>query len=223
MKKFIVSLVAATLAGISMSAQNPVVNNPENKGYFGLRLSADITCPGKVTADNIGLSAFKNGGGIEFGGIYNIPVAANFYIEPGVKLFYDSYSLKKEWLEVIQDDIILNSASINKFGIRIPVMFGYHFDFTKDFKLSIFTGPELEMGITSKEHIKGHNIDISESQYGKDGDMNRVNFLWCFGAGITYQHVYFGITGGVGLSNMLKDSYSKFHESRVTIGLGYNF
>lgn len=208
---------------LSMAAQSDMLNNPDNTAYFGIRVGGDITCPGKVTANNIGLSAFNNGGGIEFGGIYNIPVAANFYIEPGLKLYYDTYSMKKEWLEAWQDNLIFDKASVKKFGMRIPVMAGYHFDFTQDIKLYVFTGPEFEIGLSCKECIKGHNIESSESLYGKDGDMNRVNVLWGIGAGISYQQFYFGVNGGIGMVNMMKDTGATFHENRVTLSLGYNF
>ena len=223
MKKYIISLSLAVLTCATALSQNTIVNNPDNKAYFGIRVGGEVTCPGKTTEGNVGLNIFKNGGGVEFGGIYNIPVVANFYIEPGLKLFYNTYSMKDEFVNALQDDIILNSASINKFGMRIPVMAGYHFDFTDDIKVSVFTGPELEVGFSAKACIKGRNIETSESVYGEDGGMHRVNLLWGFGAGISYQHLYFGVSGGIGMLNMLDDPYLKFHENRVTFSLGYNF
>ena len=213
----------AMSVGLSAMAQNSIVNNPDNKPYFGIRLGGEVTCPGKISANNVGVSVFNNGGGVEIGGIFNYPVVANFYIEPGLKLYYNTYSLKKEIVEAIQDDIVYNSASCKKFGMRIPVMAGYHFDFTDDIKVSVFTGPELEIGFSAKEYIKGHNIEISENMYGDDGGMNRVNVLWGIGAGISYQKFYFGVNGGIGMVNMIKDSDATFHENRVTFSLGYNF
>lgn len=206
-----------------MNAQSSIVNKPNNKAYFGLRIGGDITCPGKITSGNVGIDAFKNGGGVEFGGIYNIPVVANFYIEPGVKLFYDKYSMKKEFVELLQDDIIFDGVSIKKFGTIIPVMAGYHFDFTDDVKVSLFTGPELVVGFSAKEYVTGRNYETSESVYGEDGGMRRVNVLWGVGAGITCQHFYFGVNGGIGLSNMSTEPDTKFHENRVTFSIGYNF
>lgn len=216
-------MALASLASLSMTAQNTILNNPDNTAYFGIRVGGEITCPGNVSAENLGVSAFKNGGGIEFGGIYNIPVVANFFVEPGVKLFYNTYSLKDEWIEAMQDDIILESLSIKKFGMRIPVMAGYHFDFTDDVKVSLFTGPEFEIGFSAKETIKGHNIEQSHNIYGEDGGMKRFDLLWGLGAGISYQHFYFSVGGNLGMVNMLSDSDATFHENRVTFSLGYNF
>lgn len=207
----------------SMAAQNDILNNPDNKSYFGIRVGGDITCPGKISAENVGVSVFSNGGGVEFGAIYNVPVVANFYIEPGLKLYYDTYSLKKDWIENIQDDISLNSVSVKKFGMRIPVMAGYHFDFTQDSKLFVFTGPEFEIGLSGKEYVKGHNIDTSGSIYGDEGGMNRLNVLWCIGVGVSYRQFYFGVNGGLGMVNMLSNPDAKFHENRSTFSVGYNF
>lgn len=221
MKRLLFSMALICLTGAAMYAQDRLFNNPDNKAYFGIRVGGEITCPGDVKSGNVGVSVFNNGGGVEFGGIYNIPVVANFYIEPGLKLYYNTYSLKDDYLP--QDDIILSGASIRKFGMRVPVMAGYHFDFTDDVKVSVFTGPELEIGFTAKECISGHNIDMSRSLYGDGGGMNRVDLLWGVGAGITYKQFYFGASGGIGMLNMLSDADAKFHENRVTFSVGYNF
>lgn len=213
----------AISSGLTGMAQNTILNNPANKAYFGIRVGGEITCPGKINDGNIGINAFKNGGGVEFGGIYNLPVAANFFIEPGLKLFYNTYSLKDEFVEDVEDDIIFDSVSLKKLGIRIPVMAGYHFDFTDDLKVSLSTGPELEVGFSAKGYIKGHNIEMSESVYGEDGGMSRINLLWGFGAGIAYRQLFFGVNGGIGMLNMFRDSDAKFHENRVTFSIGYNF
>lgn len=38
------------------------------------------------------------------------------------------------FIEDLEDNIIFNSVSIRKIGMRIPVMAGYHFDFTDAIK-----------------------------------------------------------------------------------------
>ncbi len=223
MKKRLVSVAFAVVAFLGVMAQNTIVNNPDNKAYFGIRVGGEVTCPGNVSVDNIGVSVFNNGGGVEFGGIYNYPVVANFYIEPGLKFFYNTYSLKKEYVKALQDDIIYDSVSLKKFGMRVPVMAGYHFDFTNDVKVSVFTGPELEVAFKGKEYIKSANLEMSGSLYGEEGGMKRVNLLWGIGAGVTYQHFYFGVNGSLGMLNMLSDSLVKFHENHVNFSVGYNF
>lgn len=222
MKKSIIALSALILSCASVSAQSSIFFSDNNKAYLGVRVGADVTCPGNVKDNNISIDMFKNGGGIEFGAIYNIPVIANLYIEPGLKLYYDTYSADIDIIEAITG---YNSSSltVKKFGMRIPVMAGYHFDFINTTKAYVFTGPELELGISAKEHLKVGKVSESESLYGEDGSFKRVNCLWNIGAGISYQQFYFGINGAIGMLNMYKESQPKFHENRVTFSIGYNF
>ncbi len=221
MKKYLLTMALAVAACMSASAQSSIFNNPDNRAYFGIRVGGDVTCPGKFKVDNFSYKAFDNGGGVEFGGIYNIPVVANFYIEPGLKLYYDTYSADVTEFDDFDDPFDV-SIKIKKFGMRIPVMAGYHFDFTDDIKVSVFTGPELEVGFSAKGSVKALDFETTESIYGDDG-MNRVNLLWGVGAGISYSNFYFGVNGGIGMLNMMKESDVKFHENRVTFSLGYNF
>lgn len=221
MKKLFISMIAALAITGSATAQDTVLNNPDNRAYFGIRVAGEVTCPGEVSEDGIGVGIFKNGGGIEFGGIYNIPIVANFYVEPGLKLYYNTYSLKDKYFDLVDGDI--TGCSVRKFGMRIPVMAGYHFDFTPEIKVHIFTGPELEIGFSAKEKLSGRNIDVSGDLYSDEGGMKRVDVLWGIGAGVTYQKLYFGVSGSLGMCNMMDESDTKFHENRVSFTLGYNF
>lgn len=223
MKK-IFALICCSLIGVTaLKAQSPIVNNPDNEGFFGVRVSGDIVCPGEVKSGGVSMDMFKVGGGFEAGVVYNLPIVANLYVEPGVKLFYDTYSVKKDILDIYEDYLDLKSISYRKFGMRIPVQLGYHFDFTEDINVSVFTGPELEIGFVNKCHAKGAGYSESVDAYGDDGSMNRVNVLWNVGAGITYDRYYFGVTGAIGMCNMIDASNITFHESRVSLTLGYNF
>ncbi|MBD5228670.1 MAG: PorT family protein [Bacteroidales bacterium] len=223
MKKVLIAMAFAFTASLSMLAQSSIFNNPANKAYFGIRVAGEVTCPGEVSEDGTGISVFKNGGGVEFGGIFNAPVVANFYIEPGLKFYYNTYSMKGDFVGAIDNSSLIKSVITKKFGMRIPVMAGYHFDFTDDIKVSVFTGPELEIGFSAKEKVSSRTIDVSNDLYGDDAALNRVDLLWGMGAGITYQHVYFGVSGSLGMLNMLHDSDFTFHENRVSFTLGYNF
>ncbi len=218
MKKLFISLITVLACFAGANAQN-VVNNPDNRPYFGLRAGLDIACPGDVKSDGIGIDGYKNGAGFHAGVIYNLPVVANFYVEPGLSLYYNTYSYNNDILDALD----WSSASIRKFGFRIPVMAGYHFDFTPDIRLHVFTGPELEIGCIAKAHVKAGGISESESVYGDEGNMKRFNCLWDFGVALSYQKFQIGFTGGIGMVNMIDESDVTFHENRVSISLGYNF
>lgn len=237
MKHFISSLLilCAALVPSAAKAQDILTNNPDNAPYFGIRAGLDIACPGDISVGNVGLDFFKNGAGFNVGGIYNLPVIANFYVEPGVSLFYNTYGVKKEFFDIINDtdfngdgyaDNIgnLRSMSVRKFGMRIPVMAGYHFDFTPDLRLHVFTGPELEIGIKSKLHAKIDRFDATMGSYGNDGFLKRVDCSWDFGVGLQYSCYYVNLTGAIGMCNMInKIPGATYHENRVSLNLGYNF
>jgi len=220
-KTFIAALMLS--AGLCASAQSSVVNNPANRGYFGVRASLDVACPGDYKAGNLSVDMYNPGAGFSAGAIYNMPLVANLYFEPGVNLYYNTYKIQE--FEI--SDGILGKGSMRKFGVRVPLQFGYHFDFTPDISVAVFTGPELEIGCTADMHLKASAGNVSESAsesvYG-DGGMERFDCLWKFGASLTYAHNYYvGIGGGVGMVNMTGDSDLKFHENLVQVTLGYNF
>lgn len=223
MKKLITMFCAAAIGVAAASSQSSVFSNPDNKGFFGIRVAGDIVCPGEASSGIVSIDMFNVGGGVEFGAVYNAPIVANLYIEPGLKLFYDTYSVSKDIIDIYEWYYGIESISFRKFGMRVPVQFGYHFDFTKDIRLSVFTGPELEIGLSNKCHGKAGGYSESVNAYGDEGTMNRVNVLWNIGAGITYDRYYFGVTGAIGLCNMINEDNIKYHENRVSISLGYNF
>lgn len=229
MKKIIFTMIALLMCGV-VSAQSLTVSsqspNNGNKPYFGVRIEGDVMFPGKLKVENVGVSIFNIGGGIAFGGIYNMPVSSNVYVEPGVKFFYNRYSVKDKFVEIIRDNIDtddLSGVSIRKFGFRIPVMLGYRLDLSGDSKVNIFTGPELEVGLSGKECAKSNNYDISESIYGEDGGMKRVDLSWTLGISKQSGKFCYGLSGSLGLLNMFDSSEVKFHENRVTLSVGYNF
>ncbi len=220
MKKLFCIIAAASLLAIGVSAQNYETEKKVKhvsstattiNGHFGIRVGGEIICPGDISQDGVGVDAFSVGGGIEFGAIYYAPIKAGLYIEPGLKLYYNQYSLNSDMTEV--------DASVRKFGMRIPVMVGYRFEIADKTGLHLFTGPEFEIGISAKEHSDGY----SESLYGDDGGMNRFDLLWGIGAGVSYKHFFYAVSGSLGMLNMLSDSDAKFHENRVTFTIGYNF
>ena len=51
MKKILISAMLIVMGCFSMAAQNSIVNNPDNKAYFGIRVGGNLTCPGKLTSD----------------------------------------------------------------------------------------------------------------------------------------------------------------------------
>ncbi len=126
-----------------------------------MAIGAFFLCAGHAHAD---ISSAANGGGyysnkagFSAGAVYNIPLWRNLYFEPGLSVFYnpfgttswDSYEVS---VPVISDgQPVMGSdgkpltetkeiayqidGSIRNFGFRVPMLVGYHFDFTEDIKV----------------------------------------------------------------------------------------
>lgn len=219
MKKILIALVAFG-ATMSASAQADLLDNPENHAYFGARVALDISS----TAD--GLSTYSNGAGFSIGAVYNIPLYKNLYFEPGLSVFYDTFG---EEFVIGEDNTYpeIFDGSIRNFGFRIPLVAGYHFDFTDDMQISVFTGPQLNWSVMAKEH----GPTGTESIF--DAGFKHFDLQWAIGVGYSWNQYYVSLSGGIGISNardwkvrndkgetLFKDS---FRRNNFSITLGYNF
>lgn len=234
MKKIMLAALAVVALYGTAKAQSVSLNSGDNKPYFGVRVSGNIICPQDVDVDvnynggpniNGKFDWFKVGGGLEVGAIYNIPIFMNLYVEPGLSLFYNSYGTKKEFYKAIDGDA--KGLSFRKFGFRIPVLVGYHFDFSGDLNVSVFTGPEMEVGLYGQNCWNYKHSQLREDLYVDEDEnvfaQNRFNMYWNFGVGVNWKKYYFGVKGGVGMCDMFKSSAMKLRENRVALTVGYNF
>lgn len=239
MKKILLSSLAA-LFSLTAVAQAPTMDNAYNKPYFGARLSIDTSIPGDVKY-SIGSISYSSGifgtaGGLSIGGIYNIPVVANLYIEPGLDIYYHTNSINvgNYYDDEYVENKDFNSRSLRKFGMRIPVQIGYHFDFPSNTSLHLFTGPVLNIGFSNDYYLTtveqdGIRIHTSGSMYNTSFyPMQRVNFSWRIGGGVTFLTNYFvSLSGDIGMLNMMKNTHNhekvSMHENGFQLTLGYNF
>lgn len=208
--------------------QNVVVNNPDNAFFWGVRVSGDVTFPGKwkiATGDKVKM--YKAGAGIEAGVVANVPLVANLYLEPGVSLYYDTY--KVDNLTVLDGDgsPMTVSPALTMFGMRVPVTVGYRFDIWENASLAVFTGPELSCGLagrydmsdSEREALDGGLGDV----YGKEGSNNRVDLGWKVGAGLYVgPHWWAGVSGTLGLLDQYKNDV-ELRNNRLAVTVGYNF
>lgn len=222
MKKYIVAAAAALCIASSALAQSTIFNNPDNKSYFGVRAALDISCPSSKPGD-----IYKNGAGFSVGTIYNTPIVANLYFEPGVNLYYNTWGMKDQYSPTA--GFIQYDTSFRNFGLEVPIIFGYHFDFTDDINVAVFTGPAVRFGFVNQMHFKseapGYKMNDYENVYGSDGLFERVDCAWKFGAAVNYSNYYLGVSGEIGIPNLYNDSPDNvwFHQNTVSIALGYNF
>lgn len=243
-KTILLALAIAAGASTTAFAANPIVANPNNKPYVGVRLSAESAVPGDLNFGNVKENNFDAGAGLSLGVVYNQPIVANFTVEPGLELYYNTTKFN------IDSDMLQNAHwkdhSTRSFGMRIPVMLGYHFDFSKNFGLNVATGPVLKVGFSDDYYLttetrydeatgEAYRDHFSGSMY-KDNDwtgadpgnaFNRVDCAWRISIGANFlQHYYVGLSGDLGMVNQIKHSNNGAYDMKNNLfqfTLGYNF
>lgn len=201
-----------------------VFDNKDNHPYFGVRLSYELSAPSDVTKNNYPnqkYEVFSPSSGFSVGVIYNKPLWKNLYFEPGLTLYYNTVAYSDSYIHEIDGGLLPESASIRSFGFRIPLNVGYHFDVLPSLQISLFTGPELTLGLTAKQWITYKSGSEVTNAY--DEVANRFDIKWRFGVGAQFlDHYYAAISGAAGLCDQAKGPQS------MTVGifditLGYNF
>lgn len=219
LKRLFLGAALALTAVLGAQAQSEIICNPDNKAYFGARISIDAAIPGAVKAGHVSEDMFNNGAGFSFGAIYNHPIYYNLYVEPGFSFYYNTMGTNDEYVsEEFQ------KTSLREFGFKIPVMLGYHFDFDP-VRIHVFTGPELRVGLSGKIHSKAQvgNVDMSGSTTMYDS-FNRADLAWRLGVGADWNHFNISLSGAVGMCNQLKHADgATMHRNVFNLTLGYNF
>lgn len=242
MKKLIFAAAIALMSVSGISAQR-IVNNPDNHSYWGVRAGLDVSGTTKFSISENNFSVkegiFDPGCGFNVGVIYNMPIVANLYFEPGLTFYYNTFKLKTDGYDDENGGVKIDikHASVRQSGMRIPLNFGYHFDFTKDFNVAVITGPQLEVGFSCDNYItvsaSAGGLEAEEhdaySLYNKDSSLplNRFNLYWNAGLQFNYRQFSLGVLGQFGLTNTVrhpdKDDEGSMHINRCSINLGYNF
>lgn len=240
MKKSVIAFLTLALAATGAKAQD-IFDNPNNHSFFGVRLSYELSAPGDITAPDSPqkLAVFGNSSGFSVEGIYNLPLWKNLYFQPGVGIYYNTYSFDKTFVKDIleDDDVNLKSASARQWGLRIPLHVGYNFDFTPDIRVAFFTGPEVNVSFKGKTHFGIDKYSVDGPLFGNDGYLNRCDIKWRIGVGATLSdHYYVAVSGAIGMCDLSRDvkytddvtgltikTNTRMHSNLFDITLGYNF
>lgn len=243
-------VIAAAMFGTlgAQAAETYLFDNPANSAYFGARVGIDIS-----SAANGG-GYYSNKAGFSAGVVYNIPLWQNLYFEPGLSVFYnpfgttswDSYEVSVPVigdnglpamgpdglpLEENREISYQIDGSIRNFGFRIPMLVGYHFDFTEDIKVHVYTGPQFNLSLLARYHREAVHVPEAQapaescSLFGTKG-FKHFDMQWNFGVGLTYQVYYVGLSGSWGVTDMKSGTEllpRNLHRNLFSINLGYNF
>jgi hypothetical protein len=244
--KLLSALLIGTASMMTMNAQSYMFDNPDNHAYFGVRAGLDIS-----SAAN-GEAYFCNKAGFSVGLVYNIPIVANLYFEPGLHLFYNTFGTTH--IEDASYDKVNEATgevttvpryyqvngTLRNFGFRIPLNIGYHFDFSDELSVAVYTGPQLNINYVARYHqnsvITPDNEHVSAGSvnaFGTNG-FNHFDLQWNFGVGLNYQQYYVGLGGAVGVTHMMSAatiavgpyavSFPRdIRRNLFNITLGYNF
>lgn len=219
MKRIIFSVIFSLIAfAVSAeTADNDVI--PSDRNHWTVTVSYDVSIPGKWKLDSGSFKMFKPGSGVSAGADYMLLFGNNFFFEPGVRLFFDTYRY---------DDIVLGANTsksvdppVKKTGLRIPLTVGYKFDIFKDGSLFLSTGPEPTFGFTARTKVEEDQTEIFEENMYKSL-LRRYDIAWDIRAAIIINHFRVDLTGALGMLDMIKTDV-KMHEYRISVGLGYVF
>ncbi len=221
MRRFLVFFVfMVALSQLNVFSQT----TDDSRPMWGIKAALDVNLPGKWSAGGDKVDMYRHGFGGAVGAVYNIYLGHDFYIEPGLSLFYDAYSYKKLYVAENSQPI---DPTIYKSGFRLPVVAGYSFDFTDRYGMSVYTGPELSYvfsgGIRGK-YVTPDNEDIGEAlnPYAKHGMFRRFDCAWKIGVAFPTDYVTLNIDAAIGITDICKHDIS-MRENRISIGLAHYF
>ncbi len=224
MKHKIISLLIL----MAVCAGNCFASTDSEPVMWGIKANLGMELPGKWRGNGSSVKMFSPGASFQIGAVSNIYLGRNFYFEPGVGLYYDTY--KYDGMSMMTGDEIPLSIdpAVRKFGIRVPLVVGYTIAVSETFDMSVFTGPQIGYALWGGVHTKypayyeGPDFFPTEL-FGVHGQ-RRFNFDWKIGVGFPVNNFLVSLEGDIGISDLLRapDSMS-FRENRFTVGVTYYF
>lgn len=209
MKRKLLPILISLLTAFPMMADS----------LWGVKASLDINVPGKWKVGDHSTKLYKSGLGFSVGGVYTNYVTDNFFIEPSLSLFYDTYSCDF----TIQSDVnsIGEEPRTYKWGLRLPLVVGYTFDITDDFGVMVFTGPEFNYAFAGGYRLKDKTLqkEIDDTLFGKeDGQNRRVSCAWKGGIGFPFANWRIDLEAAAGITDIIVGPPS-MKENRVSVSI----
>ena len=218
--KATILLIAGTFGGLNSAARADVFEGDDNRAYMGVRASFDIAALTQADAARKSFENYESGTGGALGAICNVPLWKNLYFEPGASLYYNTVGYKLATTDEFKGTNHMD-CSAKRFGLRLPFMFGYRFDFAPC-SVSVFTGPMFDFCLSGRYDLSIYvNDDIAGPM--QDGSFKHCEFCWRFGAGVAVKRFVFEVSGALGLRQTYKDTNLHYRNNLVQFTVGYNF
>lgn len=234
MKKFFLSnililcsvfLTQNTFGQLAEDQRSNIFSKPDNntearKVTFGLRTGLNIN---SISESDEFYSKYNSSRvSFNFGASLDVPIYNNFYFQSGL------YFTNKGWNYAYKD-----FEYTFKLGyLQLPILASYQYLFPNGFRIQANTGFYLGLGVVGSADWEDAEDETSGSEkaFGDGEDnmgLNRFDFGWAFGAGITYKKVFFGLQYDLGITNIANhDAYDEDYSLRnrtFSINIGYNF
>ena len=161
---------------------------------------------------------YRHGYGANIGGVCNVWLGKGFFFEPGVSLYYDSYSFKDLIVDGGPNSDSDKDPRLYKIGVRIPLVAGYDWQTGDRFSLSFFTGPELNYSFAGKYVFHNKEVwgDMSDNPFL---DQRRLDCAWKIGVGVPLNGFMISAEAAIGITDLMKNPDLSFRENRFTIAL----
>lgn len=221
-RRFLLFFIGTMLFGSCLKASAA----DGDRVLWGIKASVDAELPGKWRGKDASVKMFNNGLGFTAGAVSNIYLGKNFFFEPGLLLFYSQYRYD---FAIGDMNFMEKNPKLTKFGVEVPVVFGYNFDITDRFALSVFTGPQIRYAFGADVKIEDKDLRDEYEDLLKWDTFRRLDCAWKIGVGFPLYHFMFSLEADIGMNNLIKSSKiagpSKmtFRENRFGLGVTYYF
>ena len=196
MKKLLV--IAAAI--LSFSAVNAQV------AYLGFQ---SVTSSRKVTAGNTTTTFTGSNAGFFLGGAMNFEIADALGVQPGLEISYAGRTEK---------DLLNNDDKFSMWGVRIPIDVNYGFELSPDFKLNVYAGPSIYLGLAYNDKDGNVTYDWYGDEYSRFG-LGLGMGAWCDIKEVIRVKVGYDL----GLLNRAQKDNVNYKESGIMFSVGYLF
>jgi len=197
MKKLLV--IAAAI--LSFSAANAQVV------YAGFQ---SVTSTYKITVGNTTTIDKDANAGFFLGGAMNFEIADGLGIQPGLEVSYAGRTEK---------DLLNNDVKYSLWGVRVPIDVNYGIELAPDFKLHVYAGPSIYVGLSNTRKTGNTTYDFYGDDYGRLG-LGLGMGAWCDIKDVIRVKAGYDL----GLLNRAQDKDNEsYKESAFMVSIGYLF
>lgn len=213
-RQLLITAIISLICSMNVSAQE------STQPMWGIKAAGDLNLPGDWHTAGGSVDMHSHGFGATLGAVYNVYLGRNFYLEPGVSLFYDSYSYKGITITEGPDGFEHEAPSLYKVGLRIPIVAGYTITPGERFSMSVYTGPELSYAFAGDVRFRTPLLDDSDfNLFGQGGMQRHVDCAWKIGIGFPMDAWFISFDASFGITDLLKIKGISFRENRCSLGL----